>query len=458
MKDFAEKIPFFIGIGGSGMSALAHIVLDMDIPVFGSDKSQSKTVSVLAERGAKIIHSTVEFDFRSIDYGVYSSAIGDENEFFRRMQDLGIPLFHRSELLHKIFSKKKSISVAGSHGKTSTTAMIAQILIEAGYDPAVMIGAETPVLSGRGGRWGKGEWGVYESDESDGTFLNHRADIKVLTNIDNDHLDHYKTIENLIQGFLQYIENPGNSQSILFLGDKGIGQCLKNLHDTNGISGFYESGDELFSDMGQLVTLCDNSLHFNRNGVEKEINLPFRGSHYLRNGFLALLTCEKAGVPTDDCIRSLTKYAGVSRRLEFLGTADNVPVYDDYGHHPTEISAVISSLALMKKEFPQSRTIVLFQPHRFTRTRDLFREFADALQLADFVFLLPVYPAGEDPIPGVSSGSILNEFPDKNNIKLLSGKIAEDTVDISEFIHAGDYFVCIGAGDVRKWGEQLVKK
>jgi len=244
--------------------------------------------------------------------------------------------------------------------------------------------------------------------------------------------------------------------SVLLLDDDGIQKSLSAIKDLTGITGFYNTKKNPFMELGEEITLSGNVLSFMRGSKEHSLSLPFTGVHYLRNGFLAILACEKAGIAAEKSIRTLSGYKGVSRRLEFIGMSRNAQIYDDYAHHPTEISAVISSIDLMKPDSTRSRTIVLFQPHRYTRTRDLHREFADVLGKADFVFLLPVYSAGEEPIPGISSNSIFRNFPNKNKISLLSGNIDKDINEIAHYIRENDFFVSIGAGSVRSWAEALV--
>ncbi len=373
------------------MSPLAHIILDIGSPLFGQDKNAGVSFEYLTERGMKTVQTPDELEKIRPESAVYSSAISrNENLFFKKCEEMNIPLLHRSELLHRIFGSMKSVSVAGSHGKTTTTAMTAQIFSECGLDPAVMVGGETAILGKKGGQFGKGEIGVYESDESDGTFLNHSADVRIVTNVDNDHLDYYKELDNLYRSFGRHISGGGIGTAVLNLDDSGICSSLK-YSDKLKFLGFSaeKKNDAVFYE------IKDGKMYFHLRDTEYELEVPYPGDHYLKNGLSAALAASLCGIRIEKSVSILKNYRGVKRRLEYLGKTGNVPVYDDYGHHPTEIKSVISSSGQMKKE--GGRTVVLFQPHRFTRTRELYREFAEVLQKADLLFLIPIYSAGEKP-------------------------------------------------------------
>ncbi len=457
MKD---KKPFFIGIGGSGMSSLAHILLDLKIEVKGYDKSKSDTVRKLEMRGAKISHDPESINLDGIDYVVFSSAVKEDHPIFKKSIDEHKTLIHRSELLHELFSKKFSIAVAGSHGKTTTTAMTGQILLEASENPSIMLGGEVGFLNDRGGKWDNGKWGVYESDESDGTFLNHKADIKIVTNIDNDHLDYYKSEENLHEAFAKFIHNKKSSFSIVYLGDKGIQSSISLLEDQKNVIGYIETSQINFAKENfpeiqlEPFEIFDNELSFYKNGSLKKIKLPFAGDHYLKNAFAAMLAAEKVGVDLNKILEILKGYNGVKRRLEHLGTVNNVNVYDDYGHHPTEILAVIQSIKRMRPV--GAKCCIIFQPHRYTRTRDHYKDFAKALGDSDLLFLLPIYSAGETPIEGISTELIYDHLENKERTILLTGDLERDIPIIKKYILSGDYLVSLGAGNVREWAENFL--
>jgi len=456
-----DKKPFFIGIGGSGMSSLAHILLDLKLEVKGYDKANTDTLRKLEMRGAKITHDPESVSLDSIDYVVFSSAVKETHPIFKKALDEHKTLVHRSELLHELFSGKFSIAVAGSHGKTTTTAMTGQILLEGTQRPAIMLGGEVGFLNDRGGKWDNGKWGVYESDESDGTFLNHKADIKIVTNIDNDHLDHYKTVENLHEAFAKFIHNKKSSTAIVYIGDAGVEAAIDLLEDQKNIIGYVESSRatslaEKFPEIKiEPFEIFDNELSFYRNGMLRRIKLPFAGDHYLKNAFASLLAAEIVGLEIDRIQETLSQYNGVKRRLEHLGTLNNIHVYDDYGHHPTEILAVIQSIKRMRPV--GAKCCIIFQPHRYTRTRDHYLDFAKALDDSDILFLLPIYSAGEMAIEGIATELIYDNLTNKDKTILLTGEIERDVSIIKKYILTGDYLVSLGAGNVRDWAEKFLK-
>lgn len=462
----------FLGIGGSGMSSLAHMSIDLHIPVIGYDKKSSETTDFLKERGCTIYHSVTEIPLEGIEMVVYSSAINDKHkDVFATIKGLGIPLQHRSEFMHLLVSRQKSISVAGSHGKTSTTTMVSQILTEKGFDPTIMIGGDTSLLQKRGGKIGSGNYAVYESDESDGTFLGHKAAYRLLTNIDNDHLDFYQTRERLEEAFFAYMGFQSPGDTILFCGDPGIQSVLHTKHD--GLSfhpEFHLSllvSDEIVKEdwfqnlqnkwKNQITTvlyqLGKDEINFQLANKTYRLTLPYPGVHYLTNGLAAVTCAFRIGINPSDSIQILSRYIGVKRRQEILGKWKEVTVIDDYGHHPTEIKMVINSLK--EKQGEKGNLHVLFQPHRFTRTKLLLEDLATSLLNADFLYLLPIYSAGETPIPGISSMSFL-PYLNLNPPTMLSGDLNSDLETIKRNLKPGDLLLCLGAGNVRDWGVSLI--
>lgn len=475
------------------MSSLAFLLLSKGFKVGGYDGKHSAIVEKLVANGATVLHKSDVLDVGDYDLAVYSSAIRlDSHPLVKKFREKGIPLIHRSELLHQIMAEKKQISVAGSHGKTTTTAMTAFLLEKCGMSPSVMVGGEVAFLGGKGGSWGKGEWGVFESDESDGTFNNHHAEIRVLTNVDEDHLDYYKTRENLLGAFARYMERASRSL-ILNLDDVGILDSFVLIPDRPRILGFSKSmvsggttkgfsknpdvaengaassnlENETFRvrnnaendalsdfDSSKIVyyTIESGVLSFRFQEKEYSFSLKYPGEHYLKNALAAILACFEAGAPIAELVSKIPEYSGVSRRLEYLGSKNGIEVYDDYGHHPTEIKAVIQSMEDLKKD---GRAIVLFQPHRYSRTQSLYKEFAESLDTGDTVYLLPIYSAGEEPIDGVKTELIADSM--KVSAKILSGEISEGVMALKDFLKPGDKLVTLGAGNVRDWGLAFLK-
>lgn len=457
-----------LGIGGSGMSSLAHILIDRNEKIFGYDKKSSKQTEQLKSRNI-IIYNSLEECLEKIPEQsilVYSSAI---SIISLQNSSKNFHLMHRSELLHKLFSEKKSISIAGSHGKTTTTAMVSQILIDHNLNPSVMIGGDVPFMDYKGGIWREGDFAVYESDESDGTFLNHSANYRIITNIDDDHLDHYKEKKYLLHAFEQYACQSKEFKTILYIGDQGICEILLNIKNYDNLILVGQSKDfnylqeNLGIDINVYykkfkIDLEDSSGNFNLNGQSYNFTIPYLGEHYLINASLAIALCLELGLGIETIILSLSKYKGVKRRLEILGSYQETKVVDDYGHHPTEVKAVISSLSKEKAKNSLSKTIVMFQPHRYTRTELLFKDFAEALFLADEIYLLPIYSAGETAKEGISSELIQKELLKLGREStILNGGIVEDTKYLRKILQGKNIFVTLGAGDVWKWGLEILK-
>ncbi|TGK34465.1 UDP-N-acetylmuramate--L-alanine ligase [Leptospira gomenensis] len=464
MKEGYESYqrPFFLGIGGSGMSSLAFLLLSKGMKVSGYDGKISDTVSKLIEDGAQVLGKDDVLKADDYDLAVYSSAIRlDSHPLVKKFKDEGIPLLHRSALLHEVMSEKKQISVAGSHGKTTTTAMTAFLLERCGASPSVMVGGEVAFLNGRGGRWGKGAWAVFESDESDGTFNNHDASVRILTNVDEDHLDYYQNRTNLLNAFARYMEK-ARDRLILNLDDVGIRDSVLLLKDRSRILGFSSASDPasdpFLSSLGleasQIVsyTIEGQILRFNFQKSEYSFSLKYPGEHYLKNALAGILAASEAGSKTEQLVSVVGDYSGVSRRLEYLGNRDGVEVYDDYGHHPTEIKAVIRSMEGLKKD---GRAVILFQPHRYTRTQNLYREFASSLDLGEKVYLLPIYSAGENPMEGVETEMIAAEM--RTTPEILPKKIEEGIPILRRSLRPGDKLVTLGAGNVRDWGIRFLE-
>jgi len=435
------------------MSSLSHILLDYGLTVYGVDRILGNSIISLQKKGFTFIDKPEHL--YNIDFAIYSTAINKQtNEFYLYFLQNKIPLYHRSEVLHSLFSLNKSISVAGSHGKTSTTTMLSQVLLESSLNPSIMIGGETSLLNGCGGRYGDGEWGVYESDESDGTFTNHHANIKIVTNIDNDHLDFYKEDHKLKSAFTNYIFSNYNSKVIACLDDKGIYDIIKkNINKTRLSNIIFYSEEKNKEFPIYQFEIKNNQMHFIYNFIEYQLSLPIHGDHFLKNAMAVVLASLELGIVPEKSIEILKNFSGVKRRMEKKGSMGNIEFLDDYGHHPTEIDAVCKAINNVKKY--GGRTVVLFQPHRYTRTRDHFNEFGKSLSQCDFIFLLPIYPAGEDPIENINS-ELIKSSMDRPS-ELLSGNKEEDCIKLKSFLKDGDIFLTLGAGNVYEWGEFLLK-
>jgi UDP-N-acetylmuramate--alanine ligase len=439
----------FIGIGGIGMSGIARICHTLGYHVAGSDLKESEMVRDLRDLGL-----TVHIGHRRENLGeaqvvVTSSAVSPGNPELRAAVERGTPVIQRGEMLAELMRLKYGIAVAGTHGKTTTTAMVSAVLMEGGLSPTTVVGGKWMAINSNA-ELGKSQFLVCESDESDGSFLKLSPVITVVTNIDLDHMDHYKTEENLQLSFLQFInKTPFYGKAILCADDNRLGDLLSEVEKPRLTYGFspkatlraenmaYEDGAMVFD-----VRLAGEALG--------RFHLRIPGRHNVLNALAAIAVGLELEVPVDAIRRGLDGFRGVARRMTAVGRLGGWNVVDDYGHHPTELRATMEAVRLTTKKLS-----VVFQPHRYSRTLALYREFAEVLSLADRVYLLDIYAAGEAAIPDVTSGLIherLSGHPCAHWIKEREGLKARLEAD-----HAGGegVILTIGAGDVYRIGYGL---
>lgn len=426
----------FIGIGGIGMSALARILLKLGYRVTGSDVSQSAITEELVKEGAEIFIGHKE---ENVTEGtvVYGSAIQPQNSEFAKAKRLGMSLLHRAELLDDLCQKKLPLLVTGTHGKTTTTALLASVLMQANQDPSFVVGGVIQNIHVNG-RNGEGAYFVAEADESDGSFLKTKAFGAIVTNCENDHLDYWKSEENISQGFREFFSQVQSQQHLFWCKDD---PRLCALLPSGFSYGFSESADLLITQWKQEQAGVVFEIEF-QGRKYPSIFLTLLGRHNVLNGAAVFGMCLQLDIPEEAIRSAFRQFGGVKRRLEKKAHAHGVDYYDDYGHHPTEIRATLKALRLVAKE---RRVVVLFQPHRFTRTRDLWNEFIDAFQDADVVVLSDVYAAGEAPIDGVSGESLA---------KAIGALYGEEKVHLRPF----DVFLTLGAGDVTSRGIPILKE
>jgi UDP-N-acetylmuramate--alanine ligase len=390
-----------IGIGGSGMCGIAEVLLTLGYEVSGSDIKKTEITEGLRKRGAIVKEGHSAANVAGAQVAVFSSAIDMDNSEIREARRLGIPLIRRAEMLAELMRLKLGIAVAGTHGKTTTTSMIGAVMTEAGLDPTVVIGGRLNNLQGHA-RLGKGEYIVVEADESDASFLCLNPILSVITNIDDDHLDHYRSRERLQAAFLEFSQKvPFYGAVVACLDDSGVRLALPEISRQVITYGF-TPGAIL---RGERVTLTGSGSSCEVSSGGKHLgNLRLRaaGRHNLSNALAAVAVGLELEVPFEKCAAALADYAGVARRLQFKGESKGVRVCDDYGHHPTEIRATLEAARMMADE-SKGRLLVLFQPHRYSRTNLLRDEFSAAFDPADSVTLAEIYAAGEVPIPGVSA-------------------------------------------------------
>uniref|UniRef100_A0A7V3ZIY5 UDP-N-acetylmuramate--L-alanine ligase n=1 Tax=Dictyoglomus thermophilum TaxID=14 RepID=A0A7V3ZIY5_DICTH len=443
----------FIGVAGTGMSALAYICAEKGYEVSGSDIQENISTIRLKSKGVKIYKGHSPEHINDVDVVVVSSAIPPDNEEYVYAKSKNIPILHRSDLLAELTKEKKSIIVGGAHGKTTTTSMIALVLENNKTDPTIIIGGELEDIGGNA-KLGSGEYLVAEGDESDGSILKLNPYILVVTNIDNDHLDYYENIENIKSTFLKVIEKvPEDGYVLLNLDCKNIRDIIGKIKDKKYYTYGFSNADFTVDNIVLNSSGSEFDVYF-RNVKLGRVKLKVPGRHNILNSLSAIGISHILGLDFEQTIKALERFHGVQRRIQFKGVIENdVLVFDDYGHHPTEILATLETLRLYNR-----RLVVVFQPHRYTRTYFLSKEIADALSLSDVVILMEIYSAGEKPIPGVSSKNIYDEIKKKYpELEIyLVNDIVEAATKVKSVLRDGDLLLTLGAGNVWKVGEALL--
>jgi UDP-N-acetylmuramate--alanine ligase len=444
----------FVGIGGIGMSGIAELLINLGYTVSGSDLKLSPITQRLEQKGAKIFQGHAKTQIEGANVIVTSSAISPENPEVIQAKQMVIPIIPRAEMLAELMRIKYSIAVSGAHGKTSTTAMISQILNTAGLDPTVIIGGLLQGLD-TNALHGNGDFIVAEADESDGSFLKYSPAIAAVTNIDLEHLDFYKDIEDIKNTFVQFINSvPFYGLAILCLDNEHVQDILPKIlvrYTTFGMSAqsdlqareiSYQEGKSRFS-------------VFYQNANLGEINLNIAGQHNISNALAGIAAGLELKIPFATIKEALEKMQGVKRRLEIKGNKKGILVMDDYGHHPTEIMATLTAV---RESYPEKRLIVVFQPHRYSRTEKLFDEFTRSFYQSAVLIVLPIYAASEVPVPGVDSKSLCDGIKAHGHKDVT---FAPDfTQALSMITHKadkGDLVLTLGAGDIYTLGERLVE-
>jgi len=445
----------FVGIGGIGMSGIAEVLLNMGYPVSGSDQAESETTRRLARLGAVIAtgHDPEQVT-EAVDVVVISSAVKMSNPEVVRARELKIPVIPRAEMLAELMRMKFGIAVAGTHGKTTTTSFIAEVLAHAGLDPTVVIGGKLRAL-GSNARLGQGRLLVAEADESDGSFLLLSPTIAVVTNIDPEHLEHFGTIENVEEAFVSFVHRvPFYGRAILCLDHPRVRALLPRLRKPYVTYGTSPEADWVASNVTvEGLTTGFDVRHGDTNYGRVALQMP--GRHYALNALAAAIAACEVGVAFATVREALAQFGGIHRRFEVLGEIGNILVVDDYGHHPEEIRATLRAA----REGFDRRLVVAFQPHRFTRTRDLFADFLSAFDDAEKLYLTEIYPAGEERIEGVSGEALYQALRRRGHldVEYRSTRGALGTA-VLEALRAGDLLVVLGAGDITKVGEDIVQK
>jgi UDP-N-acetylmuramate--alanine ligase len=438
----------FIGIGGVGMSAVARIMVARGVAVSGSDAKNLPVMAELAAAGATITVGYAAANLGDAQTVVAGSAIRADNPELAAARAAGLPVLHRSEALAATMGDDLVVTVAGTHGKSTTTSMIAILLQGAGMDPSFAIGANVPALGVNAAHGTSGVF-VAEADESDGSFLNYRPRIAVVTNVEPDHLDHYGTAEAVYESFDRFTALlPADGVLIACADDAGAAalaeRTLARGNTRVVLYGTSAASDLLLHDGGPGdVAVTSPTGRF-------ALDLQVPGRHNVLNATAAFAVALELGVDADSAARALAHFSGASRRFELKGEARGVRVYDDYAHHPTEVRAALTAA---RSVAGGHRVHVLFQPHLFSRTREFARGFAEALNLADTALVLDIYPAREDPIPGVSSQLIAEHLAPGGRLVDPGGAVSA----LADVAGPGDIILTVGAGDVTAFGPQIVQ-
>jgi len=442
-----------VGIGGVGMSGIAEVLLTLGHQVSGSDLGESETTRRLRARGAGITYGhRAEVITPDIDVVVISSAVKYSNPEVVQARALKIPVIPRAEMLAELMRLKYGIAVAGTHGKTTTTSLIAAILAKAGMDPTTVIGGKVHALGGNA-RLGLGDLMVAEADESDGTFLMLSPVITVVTNIDAEHLDYYGDMDRVRAAYLEFMNRvPFYGVSVLCLDSVNVRSLLPQVRKRVITYGTTDDCEYVARDLCVIgmETLCE-IVH--RGEVLGTLRLRLPGRHHALNALAAIAVTSRLGVPFETALAALGEFGGIHRRFELCGEAGGVMVISDYGHHPTEIRA---TLAAAREGFGR-RLVVVFQPHRFTRTRDLFGEFLDAFDAADHLVLTDIYAAGEEQVDGLSGEVLYWALKRRGHLEVSYVPRREDIVaEVKPLLQVGDMVVVLGAGDIHGVAEELV--
>ena len=450
----------FIGIGGIGMSGIAEVLVNLGYTVQGSDQAENANVTRLREKGVAVSIGHGAANLGAAEVVVVSTAIKRSNPELAAARERLLPIVRRAEMLAELMRFRQAIAIGGTHGKTTTTSMVATLLDAGGLDPTVVNGGIINAY-GTNARMGAGDWMVVEADESDGTFLKLPADVAVVTNIDPEHLDHYGTFERVKEAFRDFVENvPFYGFAVMCIDHPVVQTVVAEIEDRRVITyGENPQADVRFHDVSFepgrssfAVTLRDRV-----KGTEvriDDLSLPLPGRHNVSNATAAIAVADRLGLSADDIKKGLAGFGGVKRRFTHTGTVDGVSIYDDYGHHPVEIRSVLAAA----RSSAHGRVIAVVQPHRYTRLQALFPDFASCFNDADTVIIAPVYAAGEEPIEFVNSEMLVERIKlgGHRDARLIDGP-EELAGLVDRLAGEGDMVILLGAGSITQWAYTLPK-
>ncbi|MGB8930725.1 MAG: UDP-N-acetylmuramate--L-alanine ligase [Anaeromyxobacteraceae bacterium] len=442
----------FVGIGGIGMSGIAEVLLNLGYAVSGSDLKESETTRRLASLGGRIFVGHAAGNLTEADVVVTSTAVRKDNPEVMAARDRKIPVIQRAEMLAELMRLKYGVAIAGSHGKTTTTSLAAHLLAHAGMDPTAVVGGKVNTF-GSNAKLGKGDYMVVEADESDGSFLRIPPTLAVVTNIDPEHLDYWKTTEALRQGFVDFVNRvPFYGISILCIDHPMVQSLIPDLEKR-----FVTYGESHQADYrAEKIEVSGHSVRFDawrRHEALGRFEVHMVGRHNALNALAVVALADEMGIPMVVTREALASFRGVQRRFTVKGEKRGITVVDDYGHHPAEVKATL----LGAREAFHRRVVCVFQPHRYTRTRDLFQEFATAFNDADVLLLSDIYAASEDPIPGVSPEALVEAIRARGHRDATYVPRAELAARARALVKPGDIVITLGAGDITSVGPELLQ-
>ncbi len=451
----------FVGIGGSGMSGIAEVMLNLGYKVQGSDLKANKQTRRLEEQGATVFIGHAAENTEHADAVVVSSAVDETNPEVAAARERLMPVVPRAEMLAELMRFRYSIAVAGTHGKTTTTSLVASVLAEGGLDPTFVIGGRLKSADANA-RLGQGDYLVAEADESDASFVHLKPMLAIVTNIDADHMSTYDgDIEKLRSGFIEFLHNlPFYGLAVVCTDDPGVNEILGSIGRSVVTYGTNPDADI----RAENIEFCEGHTHFDvvrpgeRDAMRVELHLP--GMHNVRNALATIAVADELQISDEAVVAALASFQGIDRRFTNLGevetAAGKVMLVDDYGHHPTEIAA---TLAAARAGWPDRRLVLVFQPHRYSRTRDLMDDFATVLSEADLAIVLEVYAAGEDPIAGADGRAIARATRTRGSIEPVFVETLDDLQPVLESVVAeGDLVLLMGAGDIGAYAAGLPER
>ena len=457
MKINKKQLIHIIGIGGIGMSGIAEILNGLGYSVQGSDISLNSNILRLRGRQIKVFIGHSKRNLKNVDLVIYSSAIKNNNNEIKFAKSKLIPSIPRSNILAQLVSLKKTIAVSGSHGKTTTTSLIASVLSKSNYKPTIINGGIINEY-GTNTKLGSGKWMVVEADESDSTFLELSSTVSVVTNIDKEHLDHYKSFSNLRKSFLKFITQvPFYGCAIVCNDDKHVKKLISKITTTKIIKYGFNSDNDI---RAINIRFKDNKTNFDlsikeeSNKIKKfrNFSIPLVGRYNVLNALATIAVAVHVGIKVTQIKKSIDSFKGVERRLTYIGTIKNVEIIDDYAHHPTEIHNVLSGI---RESRPSNNLVTVFQPHRFTRIASLMKEFSAAFSYSDYVMVSEVYSAGEKKPKNFKLGDLIRNIANKSKTNSLIYTNNNSILELIDQSNTKTTILFLGAGSVTKWAHDF---